>query len=140
MVVWKLFFFKSGKFQPFFTWKVLCIGQNHIFQVKFAHPKKLASLHKYGNILLRNTVFCCFEVILFLKGNLQKIFCFQITLSTFGNILQKKKLLLYNTSLNPVPNAQVCVFDGTYYKMMLNDAGVHDIILYWFLFSLFQNL
>jgi len=44
------------------------------------------------------------------------------------------------TSLNPVPNAQMCVFDGTYYKMMLNDVGVHDIILYWFLFSLFLNL
>jgi hypothetical protein len=23
---------------------------------------------------------------------------------------------VYGTSLNPVPNAQVCVFDGTYYK------------------------
>ncbi len=41
---------------------------------------------------------------------------------------------------NLVPNAQVCVFDSTYYKMMLNDGGVHDIILYWFLFSLFLNL
>ncbi len=27
------------------------------------------------------------------------------------------------TSLYPMP-AQVCVFDGTYYKMMLNDVGV----------------
>jgi hypothetical protein len=48
--------------------------------------------------------------------------------------------VLYYTSLNPVPNAHVCVFDCTYYKMMLNDVGVHDIILYWFLFSLFLNL
>jgi hypothetical protein len=23
-----------------------------------------------------------------------------------------------------MPNAHVCVFDGTYYKMMLNDVGV----------------
>ncbi len=48
--------------------------------------------------------------------------------------------ILLHTSLNPMPNAQMCVFDGTYYKMMLNDVGVHDIILYWFLFSLFLNL
>ncbi len=47
---------------------------------------------------------------------------------------------LQYTSLNPVPNAQMCVFDGTYYKMMLNDVGVHDIILCWFLFSLFLYL
>jgi hypothetical protein len=64
------------------------------------HPKKLASINKYGNILLRNTIFCCFEVILFLKRNLQKIFCFQITLSTFGNISQKRKLLLYNIGMS----------------------------------------
>jgi len=44
------------------------------------------------------------------------------------------------TSLNPVPNAHMCICDGTYYKMMLNDVGVDDIILYWFLFSLFLNL
>ncbi len=26
-------------------------------------------------------------------------------------------IISYNTSLNLVPNAQVCVFDGTYYKI-----------------------
>jgi len=26
-------FLKSGKFGPLFPWKILCIGQNHIFQV-----------------------------------------------------------------------------------------------------------
>ncbi len=26
-------------------------------------------------------------------------------------------LMSFTTSLNPVPNAQVCVFDGTYYKI-----------------------
>jgi hypothetical protein len=31
---------------------------------------------------------------------------------------------IHDTSLNPVHNAQVCVFDGTYYKMMFNDIGV----------------
>jgi hypothetical protein len=39
--------------------------------------------------------------------------------------------LLYATSLNSVPNGQVCVFDGTYYKMMLNDVGVHDTACGW---------
>jgi hypothetical protein len=29
-----------------------------------------------------------------------------------------------HTSVCPVHNAQVCVFDGTYYKMVLNDIGV----------------
>jgi hypothetical protein len=38
---------------------------------------------------------------------------------------------VYYTSLNSVPNAQVCVFDGTYYKMMLNDVGVHDTACGW---------
>jgi len=37
---------KSGKFGPVFEWKILCIGQNHIFQVKiwqnFAQRKKKA--------------------------------------------------------------------------------------------------
>jgi len=33
-------------------------------------------------------------------------------------------LLYIHTSLSPVHNAQVCVFDDTYYKMMLNDIGV----------------
>jgi hypothetical protein len=33
-------------------------------------------------------------------------------------------MLYSKPSLKPVPNAQVCVFDGTYYKMMLNDVGV----------------
>jgi len=28
------------------------------------------------------------------------------------------------TDLSPVHNAQVCVFDGTYYKMVFNDIGV----------------
>jgi hypothetical protein len=27
-------FSKSGKFWPFFAWKILCESQNHIFQVK----------------------------------------------------------------------------------------------------------
>jgi hypothetical protein len=27
-------FLKSGKFGPFFPWKILCIGQNHTFQVE----------------------------------------------------------------------------------------------------------
>jgi hypothetical protein len=27
-------FLKSGEFGSFFPWKILCIGQNHIFQVK----------------------------------------------------------------------------------------------------------
>ncbi len=78
----------------------LCRSKPYFSGQKFAHPKKLASLHKYDNILLRNTVFCCFEVILFLTGNLQKIFCFQITLSTFGNISQKKELLVYNIGMS----------------------------------------
>jgi len=30
-----LFFSKFGKFGPFSPWKLLCIGQNHIFQVEF---------------------------------------------------------------------------------------------------------
>jgi hypothetical protein len=55
------------------------------------------------------------------------------------SFISSRRPLQY-TSLNPVPNAQMCVFDDTYYKMMLNDVGVHDIILYWFLFSLFLNL
>jgi hypothetical protein len=29
--------------------------------------------------------------------------------------------LIYKTSLNPVPNAQVCVFDGTYNKITITN-------------------
>jgi hypothetical protein len=71
-------------------------------------------------------------------------FCGNIKISKAQNCLKTKQLTHYvrydKYSLNPVPNAQMCVFDGTYYKMMLNDVGVHDIILYWFLFSLLLNL
>jgi hypothetical protein len=39
-----LLLLKSGKFDPFFPWKTLCIHQNHIFEVKiwqsFTPPKK----------------------------------------------------------------------------------------------------
>ncbi len=35
-------------------------------------------------------------------------------------------------------NAQVCVFDGTYYKMVLNDIGV-AIILFFFFFKCSMN-
>ncbi len=53
--IWQFFFFNSflkfGEFGPFFSWKVLCIDWNHIFQVEFLqkfankkntgkHPKK----------------------------------------------------------------------------------------------------
>jgi hypothetical protein len=38
------FFSKSGESEPFFPWKILCIGRNHIFQVQiwrnFAKTKK----------------------------------------------------------------------------------------------------
>jgi hypothetical protein len=39
----KKYSLKSGEFGPFFPWKILCIGQNHIFQVKIWRnlgPKK----------------------------------------------------------------------------------------------------
>jgi hypothetical protein len=81
---------------PLYRLKSYFSGQN----LAKLHPKKIASINKYGNIFLSNTIFCCFKVILFLKGSLQKILCFQITLSTFGNISQKKKLLLYNIGMS----------------------------------------
>jgi hypothetical protein len=40
------------------------------------------------------------------------------------NFASAQRGVINLTSLNPVHNAQVCVFDGTYYKMMLNDIGV----------------
>ncbi len=40
-----------------------------------------------------------------------------------GSFISSGRLLQY-TSLNPVHNAQVCVFDDTCYTMMLNDIGV----------------
>jgi hypothetical protein len=42
--IFKFFFFECGEFGSFFSWKILCIGQNHIFQVKIlpksCPPKK----------------------------------------------------------------------------------------------------
>jgi hypothetical protein len=39
-----------------------------------------------------------------------------------GYILSTARDALYlDTRLNPVPNAQVCVFDGTYYKITITN-------------------
>ncbi len=42
-------------------------------------------------------------------------------------------LFSYHTSLNPVPNAQVCVFDGTYYKITttkyISKTSLYTILL-----------
>jgi len=35
-----IFISKCGESGPFFSWKILCIGQNHIFQVKIWPPSK----------------------------------------------------------------------------------------------------
>jgi len=43
-----------------------------------------------------------------------------VILAEGGRICEYKWLRIFaqdQTSLNPVPNAQVCVFDGTYYKV-----------------------
>ncbi len=34
LAIWNFFSSKSGEFRSFFPWKIFCIGQNHIFQVK----------------------------------------------------------------------------------------------------------
>jgi hypothetical protein len=48
-VIWKLFFSKSGEFGPFFPWKILCIGQNRIFQVEISPQKENTATNKlYG--------------------------------------------------------------------------------------------
>jgi hypothetical protein len=45
-----LLLLKSGKFEPIFPWKTLCIDQNHIFKVKISQsfsprPKKKKHCH-----------------------------------------------------------------------------------------------
>jgi hypothetical protein len=37
---------------------------------------------------------------------------------------------LYKTSLNPVPNAQVCVFDATYYKITTTNYIFQNLSIY----------
>jgi hypothetical protein len=56
-----------------------------------------------------------------------------------------RRPLIYVTSLNPVPNAQVCLFDGTYYKIAttnyISKTSLYTTLLgsFWEnLFSLFQ--
>jgi hypothetical protein len=49
---------------------------------------------------------------------------FKSLIETMKESYTSNQNLLLNTSLSPVHNAHVCVFDGTYYKMMLNDIGV----------------
>jgi hypothetical protein len=49
IIIWRLidFFSKSGEFRSFFSWKILPIGQNHIFPVgvwgKFASKRNAAA-------------------------------------------------------------------------------------------------
>jgi hypothetical protein len=48
-VIWKLFFSKSGEFGPFLPWKILCIGQNYIFQVEISPQKENTATNRlYG--------------------------------------------------------------------------------------------
>jgi hypothetical protein len=55
LAIWNFFSSKSGEYGPFFSWKILCTGRNHISQVEiwqnFAKKKKrrqsVEIRHKY---------------------------------------------------------------------------------------------
>jgi hypothetical protein len=34
LAIWNFYSSKYGEFGPLFSWKILCIGRNHIFKVK----------------------------------------------------------------------------------------------------------
>jgi hypothetical protein len=49
-------------------------------------------------------------------------------------------LPLIDTSLNPMPNAQVCVFDGTYYKITTTNYIFNTSLYTTLLGSFWGNL